>query len=130
MKGAAMPIQREVAGMKISVAVLFLFIVGCASSNVDVIEPGMTKGDVQKLLGSPDSRSFRNNEEAWEYSGVVSIGTCKYTTVWLSKGVVFSLTQRNGFSRGPGCSPGAREVDWGQMPRTGVDIDHKISIEK
>jgi hypothetical protein len=96
----------------------------CAAPNTNVLDPGMSKEQVTGILGVPETRSFKGNDEAWQYQGVVGFGQCKYSTVWFSNGVVIAVTSRSGASAG-GCGLGSREVDWGQMPKPSIDINIK-----
>lgn len=95
----------------------------CSTLNTNHLEPGMTKAQVTASLGPPETRSFKGDDEAWQYHGIVAMGQCRYSTVWITKGVVVSVTSRTGPSPGPGCGPGSREVDWGQMPKPSIDIN-------
>ena len=74
----------------------------------------MSTAQVSALLGSPDSRSFRDNYEAWQYADVVGFGQCEYITIFIASGVVRSMTSRRGSSVA-GCGLGSAPVDWSQM---------------
>jgi hypothetical protein len=75
----------------------------------------MTKEQVLQILGDPADRSFRGNDEAWQYQEIAGFGQCKYTTVWLSDGKLVGLSTRRGPSMA-GCGLGSHEVDWSQTP--------------
>lgn len=102
--------------------ILVASVTGCATADVNLLEPGMSKAEVTKKLGAPETRSFRGDNEAWGYQGVAGFGQCKYSTVWFTKGTVVAVTSRSGPSVA-GCGLGSREVDWGQMPRTTIDVN-------
>ena len=108
--------------MNLRVLLVCASLVGCASVNTNSLEPGMTKSEVLKSLGAPETRSFKGDSEAWQYQGVAGFGQCRYSTVWLTKGVVVSVTSRNGPSVA-GCGLGSREVDWGQLPKPSIDVN-------
>ena len=103
---------------------LVVLMASCTSidSNSLKLEPGMSKADVVEILGLPDRRSFRGNDEALQYQGVVGYGQCVYITAWLSEGTLIASTERRGSSIA-GCGLGSREVDWGQMPTPSIDIN-------
>jgi hypothetical protein len=82
----------------------------------------MTKQEVLQIMGVPDSRSFRETNEAWQYQEVAGFGQCSYLTLWMSNGRLVATTNRTGSSVA-GCGLGAREVDWGQMPRPSLDLN-------
>jgi hypothetical protein len=105
-------------------ALVALFITGCSTLSTNDLEPGMTKAEITKRLGPPETRSFRGDSEAWQYQGVAGFGQCRYSTVWLTKGVVVAVTSRSGPSVA-GCGLGSREVDWGQLPKPSIDINIK-----
>lgn len=90
------------------------------------LNPGMTTTDVMKLLGKPDVRSFRGDNEAWQYFDVVGFGQCEYLTAWFTNGVLHAVTTRRGDSIA-GCGLGSKSVDWGQMPNPSLDVN--INVE-
>lgn len=97
--------------------IVALVSVGCASTGkaVATLEPGMTKQQILDVLGPPADRSFRENDEAWQYQEIAGFGQCKYTTVWISDGKLAGISTRRGASVA-GCGLGSQEVDWSQMP--------------
>lgn len=104
--------------------VISIFLSGCGSitNNSLNLEPGMSKQQVIKILGTPDTRSFKGLSEAWQYSEVVGYGQCSYLTAWFRNSKLISLTSRKGSSVA-GCGLGSREVDWGQMPKPSLDLN-------
>lgn len=90
----------------------------CASTGKAVakLEPGMSKQQVQSLLGEPADRSFQGTAEAWQYQEIAGFGQCKYTTVWLRDGKLVGVSSRRGSSIA-GCGLGSEPVDWSQMPQ-------------
>lgn len=104
---------RTAAVLLLTIALL----TGCASTGKAVakLEPGMTKQQVLEILGPPADRSFRGNDEAWQYQEIAGFGQCKYTTVWISDGKLVGISTRRGSSVA-GCGLGSQEVDWSQMP--------------
>lgn len=102
---------------------------GCAQTTKKSIslEPGMSKQQVQEIMGAPEARSFRGENEAWQYQEVIGFGQCGYITVWITVGRVAAVTSRSGPSVA-GCGLGSREVDWGQMPRPSIDMN--VNIKK
>ena len=87
-----------------------------AGKPTDQVEPGMSKDQLQKLLGKPANRSFRGSDEAWQYHEVAGFGQCKYTTVWIRDAKVVGLSERRGKSVA-GCGLGSKEIDWSEMPQ-------------
>jgi hypothetical protein len=87
-----------------------------AGDRTDQIEPGMSKAELQALLGKPANRSFRGTDEAWQYHHVAGFGQCKYTTIWIRDAKVVGLSERRGKSVA-GCGLGSKEIDWSEMPQ-------------
>jgi hypothetical protein len=100
--------------------VVVLMSAGCASTGKAVanLEPGMTKQQVLAILGPPADRSFREKDEAWQYSEVAGFGQCKYTIAWIADDKLVGVSTRRGASVA-GCGLGSEEVDWRQMPAQG-----------
>jgi hypothetical protein len=95
---------------------LALSSVALAGKPADRVEPGMSKEEIRKLMGAPANRSFRGNDEAWQYQQVAGFGQCEYITVWIRDAKVVGLSTRRGKSVA-GCGLGSHEVDWSEMPR-------------
>lgn len=105
-------------GLFFTLMISSVIFTGCASTGraVGELEPGMSKQQVVAILGEPADRSFRGNDEAWQYQELVGFGQCKYTTVWISKGKLVGVSSRRGSSVA-GCGLGSRPVDWQEMPQ-------------
>jgi hypothetical protein len=105
-------------------AVLMIVLVGCgtATKKSILLEPGLSKQNVLEIMGTPENRSFKDQNEAWQYQEVVGFGQCSYVTVWFRSAKVVSVTSRSGPSVA-GCGLGSREVDWGQMPKPSLDLN-------
>jgi hypothetical protein len=102
---------------------------GCASTTTrgkNDLNAGMTIEQVRKTLGSPDDRSFRDNNEALQYHDIVGFGQCEYLTAWFTNGILHSVTTRRGSSVA-GCGLGSQPVDWGQMPKPSLDVNMTIN---
>jgi hypothetical protein len=102
---------------------------GCAQTtkNSITLDPGMTKQQIVAIMGNPEARSFKGENEAWQYQEIVGFGQCSYITVWLASSRVVAVTSRSGPSVA-GCGLGSREVDWGQMPKPSIDVN--VNIKK
>ncbi|MGB6485164.1 MAG: hypothetical protein WBE86_16925 [Candidatus Acidiferrales bacterium] len=79
------------------------------------LQPGMSRQEVSRIMGIPAGRSFRGEDEAWQYQEIVGFGQCAYVTVWFLRSHVVGATERRGPSVA-GCGLGSRAVDWEQMP--------------
>jgi hypothetical protein len=110
VQGSPMPRFRAL------VLLLALSSVGLSADHTDQLEPGMTKDDVHKLMGTPADKSFRGTDEAWQYQKVAGFGQCKYTTVWIREAKVVGVSSRRGSSVA-GCGLGSHPIDWSEMPK-------------
>lgn len=63
------------------------------------INKGMTKEDINKLIGQPDFRRFDNNLEQWEYQQG-GLGLTKYLIIEFENDTVKSLDSFNEISKG------------------------------
>lgn len=106
-----------------------LLLAACAQTTKKsiLLDPGMSKQQVLELMGTPESRSFKGENEAWQYQEIVGLGQCSYIIVWIASGRVLAVTNRSGASIA-GCGLGSREVDWGQMPKPSIDVN--VNIKK
>lgn len=113
--------------MRLIVLSFIVFLSACSTLDKRSLslEPGMTKNQVSTILGTPANRSFREQNEAWQYQGIVGFGQCVYKTAWFTGARLVSITSRRGSSVA-GCGLGSREVDWGQMPSPSLDLNVNI----
>jgi len=102
-----------------SLTAILVTVILCSCSSVAkrsiALEPGMGKDRVLQVMGVPAARSFRKDDEAWQYQQVAGFGQCAYITVWFTRSAVVGVTNRRGPSVA-GCGLGSREVDWGHLP--------------
>lgn len=65
--------------------------------NIMLIEQGMTKNEVLKILGEPSDRQFHETEESWRYIDPLAGSTTstQYYIVWFENNIVTSLTTYN-----------------------------------
>lgn len=63
------------------------------------INKGMTKGEINKLIGQPNFRRFDNNLEQWEYQKG-GLGHTKYLIIEFQNDTVKSLDSFNEISKG------------------------------
>lgn len=92
------------------------------------LKPGATKAQVQAQLGTPVDRSFRGDDEAWQYQGVIAFGVCEYLTAWFAGDTLQAVTTRRAEVAG-GCSSGSQPVDWGQFRPYPVEVKIGRSAE-
>jgi len=96
---------------------LFVTATGCAGvQGLTVkVNNGDTKDKVVELMGVPEDRQLKGEQEAWQYSSVVAMGICEYAVVWFDFGHVTGInTYRNASIMG--CRSGMRTVNWQEAP--------------
>jgi len=94
-----------------------LVICGCSSmvKRSLAVQQGMSRERVLEVMGTPAGRSFRGDDEAWQYEQLAGFGQCAYVTIWFIRSHVVGITERRGASVA-GCGLGSHEVEWSQMP--------------
>lgn len=123
MKGATSTVRSTACvASALSILLATTILGGCASieKRAMALKPGMSPDQVIALVGTPTERSFRGNDEAWQYQDLVGFGQCAYLTAWISNGHLIGVNSRRGVSVA-GCGLGSRSIDWGQMPRPQPD---------
>jgi len=103
------------------IAVLIFLLVGCAredvsSSAVGVgmaeLTAGMSRQQVTDLIGPAGNRSFKGENEAWQYCSYSNWdGVGRFLTAWFQEGILWQVTTQ---SRSGSCRFG--QIDWGQVP--------------
>lgn len=89
----------------VNIAVLFLVACGVNQplENAISISPGMTKGDVLDIMGSPPvSNDFYGNLEEWHFCNTGMTGVSKYVAVFFKEGRVFSMKRYSVVERDAG----------------------------
>jgi hypothetical protein len=109
------------------VALCFLVLLaGCASSfnRVNIIQPGETKEKVISILGEPEDRQFKGNDEAWQYCKTgTGFGMCGYKTIWFYGGRVTGITSYSMACAGFGsCTAHFRQIQWDNAPDRTIEI--------
>lgn len=103
--------------MKCFSVVVLLLTLGCSSlpKQALLLNPGDSKADVLKVMGTPDDHQFRGEDEVLQYGYVVAFGTCEYRVLWFTKGKLIGSTSYRNMSGG-GCKPGMKAVRWEEKP--------------
>ena len=92
-------------GLGVYIAVLFLAACGVNQplENAINISPGMTKGDVLSIMGSPPvSNDFYGDLEEWHFCNTGMNGVSKYVAVFFKEGSVFSMKRYSVVERDEG----------------------------
>lgn len=90
------------------------------------VEAGMSAQDVRQILGQPWRRSFKADNQAWQYEQIAGIGHCTYLTVWFQDEKVIGLTSADVPSV-QACRFGTQQVDWGQVSKPTLNLNVKTN---
>lgn len=117
--------MMKTATFLVSLLAMFL-LTGCAGGQLAKksvqIERGYSKSEVAALLGPPENRQFRGDDEAWQYCETdAGPGYDDYVVVWFYKGQVTGITTYKNSLRGP-CSAFFRTVRWEDAPDRTIEI--------
>ena len=96
---------------------------GCSSlpQKAMLLNPGDSKADVIRTMGTPDDHQFRGEDEVLQYGYVVAVGVCEYRVLWFSRGrLIGSTSYRN--SSHTGCQAGLKAVRWEDKPDQIIEI--------
>ena len=87
------------------------------------ITPGMTKQELQSLLGPPQNRQFSGSNEAWQYCATDYTGfeSDSYLLVWINSGVVTGMQTYRNTLIGT-CESFFRTVKWDEALDATVEI--------
>lgn len=103
-----------------ALSIICVALILCACSSMIkrslALQPGMSHQRVLAVMGTPTGRSFRGEDEAWQYQQIAGFGQCAYVTVWFHQSHVVGVTERRGPSIA-GCGLGSHAVDWRTMPK-------------
>ncbi len=88
-----------------------------------LIESGMTKENVVKIMGAPGNRQFDGREEVWQYCATGLISD-KYYVIWFYDSLVTGLTQYTE-DNSPNTSNGYKRIDWLNAPPPPMYIRHR-----
>jgi len=102
--------------MKNILFVLFFYVAsGCTNTKLatkaNAIEPGQTKQDVIKILGTPGDKQFNDKNEAWQYCST-GIGGDKFVVVWFYDAIVTGMTTYTNNLGVGNCDKFYKRIDW------------------
>jgi hypothetical protein len=105
-----------------------MFLQACATAEVHkramFINNGDSKQDVLKVMGRPENRQFRGNEEAWQWCET-TFGHHNFTIVWLNEGKVTAVNTIGNSAAGEFCNSAYRTIRWEDAPSSVVEIRNR-----
>ena len=112
--------------VRIVTSLFIILLVGCTAqskvmTNSAKISAGMSKSELEELMGPPQNRQFEGTDEAWQYCAT-GFETDHFVLVWLSGDTVTGMkTYRNTEGFGT-CDNFFRSVDWEESPDISVEV--------
>ena len=109
-----------------------LFATGCAAlaphvlqSKAINIQPNQTREEIAAILGPPQNRQFKGQDEAWQYCETSYSGAAgdDYVVIWFRQGRVTGTTTYKNHSYGF-CESYFRTIRWEEAPD--ARIEHRI----
>jgi len=105
--------------------IVTLFISACG--NLDkksiLINNGDTKEQVLSVMGVPDDRQFRGNDEVWQYCQTgAGFGYHDYRSIWFYDGEVTAINSYKSTRPGVSCVTDIKQVNWENRPDTTIEI--------
>lgn len=115
--------------MRKIIAILSLTIFfGCTNtklaSKANAIEPGQTKEQVLKILGTPGDKQFNGKDQAWQYCST-GIGGDKYVVVWFYDATVTGMTTYTNNVGEGNCDKFYKRIDWQSAPDRTIEIRNR-----
>jgi hypothetical protein len=107
------------------ISVCVLGLTACATQllhHANALAPGATPAQVRAVLGEPQDRQFRGQQEAWQYCETGLLQDT-FVIVWFAEGKVTGLrTYPNAVGdRGFFCSSHLRAITWEDTPEARRD---------
>ena len=96
-------------------AVVVISSCGTLDKKTILIDAGYTKDKVISVMGVPQDRQLREQQEAWQYcvSGA-GFGYNDHKIIWFNKGVVTGINSYR--SHRSGCTGAIRSIKWEDAP--------------
>jgi hypothetical protein len=104
-----------------------LLFVGCANvqKRSTKVNPGDSKEQVIAVMGDPENRQFKGNQEAWQYCDT-SFGRYNYSIIWFNSGVATGVNSYvSGGTPLNFCAAGFQPVRWETAPDSTVEIRNR-----
>lgn len=109
--------------MRMLFVVLLALGLGCSALPQKALQlnPGDSRADVTRVMGTPDDHQFRGEDEVLQYGYVVAFGTCEYRVLWFTKGRLIGSTSYRANCAG-GTKNGMKTVNWEEKPDRIIEI--------
>lgn len=108
--------------LKILILFMMMLSIGCASVHKKsmMVDSGMKKSEVLKIMGYPVNRQFKGNKEALQWCSTGFAGD-DFVLIWFEDKQVTGINTYNNHATGP-CSAFVRTVRWSDAPKLNIEI--------
>lgn len=105
---------------------LLLFACGTLDKKSVLINSGDNKEQVLKIMGPPDDRQFKGNDEAWQYCQTgAGFGYHDYRTIWFYNGKVTGVNSYKSTRPGVSCVTDFKPIKWEEAPDRTIEIRNR-----
>lgn len=105
-----------------------IFLVGCGSLDKKslLVNFGDTKEQITSIMGVPDDRQFKGDNEAWQYCQTgAGFGYHDYRIIWLYKGQVSGINSYKSSRPASSCVTDIKQINWEDAPDVSVEIRNR-----
>ena len=115
--------------MKYLLLVFPLFVLlscGSLEKKSILVNVGDTKDRVLQVMGTPDDRQLKGENEAWQYCQTgAGFGYHDYRIFWFYKGYVTGINSYKSSRPASSCMTDIRQVNWEDAPDISVEIRNR-----
>lgn len=107
-------------------AVFLLTACGGLERQTVLLNPGDTKQQVLEVMGPPDDRQFKGENEAWQYCKTgAGFGYHDYRTIWFYQGRMTGISSYKSGRPASSCMTDLRAIRWEDAPDRVLEIRNR-----
>ncbi|GIU52446.1 hypothetical protein TUM4438_45200 [Shewanella sairae] len=104
------------------------FLTGCGSLDKKalLVNSGDSKELVTSVMGVPDDRQFKGDNEAWQYCQTgAGFGYHDYRVIWFYKGLVSGINSYKSSRTASSCVADIKQINWEDAPDVRVEVRNR-----
>jgi hypothetical protein len=99
---------------------------GSLETKSTLLNIGDTKEQVLAVMGPPDDRQLRGENEAWQFCQTgAGFGYHDYRTVWFERGKVTGINSYKSSRPASSCVTDIRPIKWEEAPNATIEIRNR-----
>ncbi len=99
---------------------------GSLEKKAILLNIGDTKEQALKVMGSPDDRQLKGDNEAWQYCQTgAGFGYHDYRTVWFFQGRITGINSYKSTRPASSCVTDIKPIRWEDAPDTTIEIRNR-----